>query len=135
MNFANRDLMCFACGKDNPIGLHLEFSVDENSCRTSFVPRPEHQSYDGRMHGGLISTILDETMGNYSYLYEHKIVYTARMEIRFRQPVLIGEKINVVATVKKRRGRLIEMFGQVLRMDGTVAAEADAKMMYEENNE
>lgn len=128
----NRDTMCFGCGKDNPMGLHLHFRTDENGCYTSFVPQPVHQSYDGRMHGGLISTLLDETMGNYPYMYEHKVAYTARLEVRFRQPVRIGERIDVITKMKRRKGMLLEMTGQVIREDGTVAAEADGKLMYEE---
>ena len=128
----NRDTMCFGCGKDNPMGLHLHFRTDENGCYTSFVPQPVHQSYDGRMHGGLISTLLDETMGNYPYMYEHKVAYTARLEVRFRQPVRIGERIDVITKVKRRKGMLLGMTGQVIREDGTVAAEADGKLMYEE---
>lgn len=129
-----RDNMCFGCGKDNPMGLHLHFRTDENGCYTSFVPQPMHQSYDGRMHGGLISTLLDETMGNYPYMYEHKVAYTARLEVRFRQPVRIGERIQVITKVKRRKGQLLEMTGQVVREDGTVAAEADGKLMYEERS-
>lgn len=128
----DRDTMCFGCGKDNPMGLHLHFRTDEDGCYTSFVPQPVHQSYDGRMHGGLISTLLDETMGNYPYMYEHKVAYTARLEVRFRQPVRIGERIDVITKVKRRKGQLLEMTGQVIREDGTVAAEADGKLMYEE---
>mgnify|MGYP002613524133 FL=1 len=128
----DRDTMCFGCGKDNPMGLHLHFRTDEDGCYTSFVPQPVHQSYDGRMHGGLISTLLDETMGNYPYMYEHKVAYTARLEVRFRQPVRIGERIHVITKVKRRKGQLLEMTGQVIREDGTVAAEADGKLMYEE---
>lgn len=135
MNLADRDTLCFGCGKDNPIGLHMHFKVDEEGCYASFVPQPVHQSYDGRMHGGLISTLLDETMGNYPYLYEHRVAYTARLEVRFRQPVLIGEKISIITKVKKRKGILLEMTGQVVWEDGTIAAEADAKLMYEEKHE
>lgn len=135
MNLADRDTLCFGCGKDNPIGLHMHFKVDEEGCYASFVPQSVHQSYDGRMHGGLISTLLDETMGNYPYLYEHRVAYTARLEVRFRQPVLIGEKISIITKVKKRKGILLEMTGQVVREDGTIAAEADAKLMYEEKHE
>lgn len=129
-----RDTMCFGCGRDNPMGLHLHFRTDEDGCYTSFVPQPVHQSYDGRMHGGLISTLLDETMGNYPYMYEHKVAYTARLEVRFRQPVRIGERIRVITKVKRRKGQLLEMTGQVVREDGTVAAEADGKLMYEERS-
>ena len=129
-----RDTMCFGCGRDNPVGLHLHFRTDEDGCYTSFVPQPVHQSYDGRMHGGLISTLLDETMGNYPYMYEHRVAYTARLEVRFRQPVRIGERIRVIKKVKRRKGQLLEMTGQVVREDGTIAAEADGKLMYEERS-
>lgn len=129
-----RDQLCFGCGEKNPIGLHLKFRFDENGCYSTFVPEPVHQSYDGRMHGGLISTLIDETMGNYPYMYEHKVAYTARLEVRFRQPVLIGERISIITKVKRRKGQLLEMTGQVVREDGTIAAEADGKLMYEERH-
>ena len=134
-DISDRNKMCFACGKDNPIGLHMHFQVDANSCAATFIPRPEHQSYDGRMHGGLITTLLDETMGNYCYLYEHRNAYTARMDIRFKEPILIGEKLKIVAHVEKRKGRLIEMSGKIIKEDGTIGAEALAKMMYEANDD
>ena len=60
------------------------------------------------------------------------MAYTARLEVRFRQPVRIGERIDVITKVKRRKGMLLEMTGQVIREDGTVAAEADGKLMYEE---
>jgi acyl-coenzyme A thioesterase PaaI-like protein len=52
--------MCFVCGIDNPIGLHLKFYTDEESrCVARFRPKPEHQGYPGHLHGGIISTLLD----------------------------------------------------------------------------
>ena len=52
--------MCFVCGIDNPIGLHLHFYTDdEGRCIARFQPRPEHQGYPGQLHGGIISTLLD----------------------------------------------------------------------------
>jgi acyl-coenzyme A thioesterase PaaI-like protein len=53
--------MCFVCGIDNPIGLHLKFYTDdEGRCVARFQPKPEHQGYPGQLHGGLISSLLDE---------------------------------------------------------------------------
>jgi acyl-coenzyme A thioesterase PaaI-like protein len=52
--------MCFVCGVDNPIGLHLAFYTDgEGQCIARFQPKPEHQGYPGHLHGGIISTLLD----------------------------------------------------------------------------
>ncbi|MEG1345503.1 MAG: hotdog fold domain-containing protein [Acidaminococcaceae bacterium] len=83
------------------------------------------------MHGGLISTLLDEVMGNYLYLSTGKAAYTAKIEVRFRQPILIGEKLTVIGRKKRQKGRLVEMVGQIIKEDGVLAAEAEAKMMYE----
>jgi acyl-coenzyme A thioesterase PaaI-like protein len=135
MTRSNRDALCFGCGKDNPIGLHMHFKVDANGCYSKFIPQAVHQSYDGRMHGGLISTLFDETMGNYPYMYEKKVAYTARLDVRFRAPVIIGQELSIITKVKRRKGQMLEMTGQIIRPDGTVAAEADARMMYEEDHD
>ena len=57
--------MCFACGQDNPNGLHMRFEVDEEKCLAYYTPQEQHQSYPGRMHGGLVAVLLDEVTGNY----------------------------------------------------------------------
>ena len=125
---------CSACCKDNPIGLKMEFTMDAEECVAYFTPRQEHQSYDGRMHGGLISVLLDEIMGHYLFVTEGKPAYTAKMELRYRQPVMIGETVKCVGRRLKQKGRLVEMQGQIITKDGIVAAEAVAKMMLEEDN-
>jgi acyl-coenzyme A thioesterase PaaI-like protein len=52
--------MCFVCGIENSIGLHLHFYTDaEGRCITRFQPRQEHQGFPGQLHGGIISTLLD----------------------------------------------------------------------------
>jgi hypothetical protein len=53
--------MCFVCGIENPIGLKLFFYTDDQGRTiTRFRPKPEHQGYSGHLHGGIISTLLDE---------------------------------------------------------------------------
>jgi acyl-coenzyme A thioesterase PaaI-like protein len=53
--------MCFVCGIENPIGLKLFFYTDdEGRTITHFRPKPEHQGYPGQLHGGVISSLLDE---------------------------------------------------------------------------
>lgn len=116
---------CFACGKDNPIGLKLEFIEDEDGYSTTFTAGPEHQSYDGIMHGGLISTILDEVMVRYLYAKGFTAV-TARLEVRFRQPTPIGVKLTIKAAIQSQRGKLYEVRGKMTLPDGTVTAEGKA---------
>ena len=119
--------MCFACGKKNPIGLKMTFKMDEKECVSYFTPKEEHQSYNGMMHGGLISVLLDEIMGHYLFCMEGKPAYTAKMELRYRQPLKIGEEVKCVGTRVKQKGRLVEMHGEIITKKGVVAAEATAK--------
>lgn len=120
---------CFVCGKDNPIGLKLEFELTETQYVTVFTPLPEHQSYRGRVHGGIISTLLDEVMAGYVYAKTGQAAFTARLEIRYRQPVLIGQPVKVIGTVVKQKGRMYEMKGELFLSDGTLAAEATGKVL------
>ena len=120
---------CFGCGRDNPIGLKLDMKLDGNRCVAYFSPKAEHESYGDRMHGGLTSTLLDEVMGDYVFRKAGKPAYTARLEIRFRSAIRIGETVKVEGWPEVHRGRLFIMKGKITHADGTPAAEAKAEMM------
>ncbi len=120
--------MCFACSKINPIGLKLVFEHDGDVCRTHFVAGPEHQGWDGVMHGGLVATMLDEIMAQWLWKRGIKIM-TAEMTARYSKAVPIGEKITVEGQMVSQRGRLVEMAAQAILPDGSVAARATAKFL------
>lgn len=135
----NKDLLenseytwCFACGKDNPASLKMKFELDDDKCVSYFTPQKQHQSYNGRMHGGLVAVLLDEITGNYLFCKEGKPAYTAKIEIRYRKPLAIGEEVICIGRELKRKGRLVEMHGEIIKKDGTVLAESISKMMLEE---
>ena len=125
--------MCFACGEDNPVGLHLHFFPVPDGQMAFFTPKPEHQSYNGRMHGGLITVLLDEVMGNYLFKKEGVPAYTARIDLRFREPIAIGSTIKCEAREIKRKGRLVIMEGKIINQGGAIAAEAVSHLMLEAN--
>ncbi len=116
---------CFACGPRNPIGMKLSFREEENLYLTTFVPGPEHQGYDGIMHGGLISTLLDEVMARYLHAQGLNAV-TARLEVRFRQPTPIGQELTISGWITGQRGKMYELAGKITLPDGTVTAEGKA---------
>lgn len=103
---------CFGCGRDNPIGLKLDMKLDGDRCVAYFTPKAEHESYGDRMHGGLTSTLLDEVMGDYVFRKAGKPAYTARLEIRFRSAIRIGETVKVEGWPEVHRGRLFIMKGK-----------------------
>src|SRR6056297_2059684 len=101
------DSMCFACGRENPISLGLEFELNSHGqAVTTFTARDVHQGYDNIMHGGLVSTLLDESMAKVLSLHDIKAV-TAEMKTRFKKPVWIGEQLKITGIFKDRHGKLL----------------------------
>ena len=98
---------CFACGKLNKYGLHLEFSrIDHNTLRTTFTPLDHHQGWANYMHGGLISTILDEVMVRLP-LESGLRVMTAEMTVRFEAAITVGTPLVAETKIIDRNKRLI----------------------------
>jgi acyl-coenzyme A thioesterase PaaI-like protein len=118
--------MCFACGKDNPVGLKLKFVKDGDEARGEFTISELYQGWRGFVHGGIISTILDEAMA-YTYFPQIKGV-TAKTEIRIRQPVPIGVPLVATGRLVKKTRKLLTAAATITLKDGTVVAESTAQV-------
>ena len=117
--------MCYVCGLENPIGLKLFFyAPDEGRCITRFQPSPEHQGYPGALHGGIISTLLDETMGRV-LMSENVFAFTGRLEIKFGKPVPLDQELTVIGELSRSRSRAYEARGKIQLSDGTVLVEGE----------
>jgi len=116
--------MCFVCGLGNPIGLQAAFYEDDAGRVTAkFTPRPEHQGFPGVMHGGIVTALLDETLGRVAIAAGRWMV-TGRLNIRFRRPIPVEETLTVTGEPVKWNGRILEARGEIRLADGRVAAEA-----------
>jgi len=116
---------CFACGTKNPIGLQLTFIEKDEHYITTFTAGPQHQGYDGIMHGGLVSTILDEVMARYLYAKGFNAV-TAKLEVRFRKPTPIGQLLTITGKIAGKRGNMYELVSEITLPDGTITAQGKA---------
>jgi uncharacterized protein (TIGR00369 family) len=116
--------MCFVCGLENPIGLKMAFYQDaEGRVVAEFTPGDEHQGYPGVLHGGIVTAMLDETLGRVAVAAERWMV-TGRINIRFRQPIPVGETLTVVGEAVTWKKRVLEARGEIRLADGHVGAEA-----------
>jgi uncharacterized protein (TIGR00369 family) len=125
----NVSRMCLVCGVENAAGFRARFfEVEGGELVGVFQPREEHQGYPGRLHGGLASTILDETIGRAINLSEaHTWGVTAEFTARYRKPVPLDREVRVVARITRDGSRMFEGTGEIVLEDGTVAVEARGK--------
>jgi len=120
---------CFVCGKLNPDGLHLDFELEGTSgVRTVCVIPKRFQGFAGIAHGGILSTILDECMVNTLWLRGIPAV-TARLEVRLRHPVNVGERVTFRAEVVRESARGFEVRSRAELDDGTVVADGKALLI------
>ncbi|MEW6068810.1 MAG: PaaI family thioesterase [Nitrospirota bacterium] len=122
------DNYCFVCGEKNPQGIRLKFSLKDGTVFTEFIPQKLHQGYKDIVHGGIISTILDEAMVKAALLQGIPAV-TAEITIRFKNPLMVGEKTIVEATIMKMNKKIIETSASIRKQDNTLIAEGHAKLL------
>lgn len=123
--------MCHVCGTQNPTGLHARFfELEDGELAGVFTPRPEHQGYPDRLHGGIASTILDETIGRAISISDPGAWgVTVGLNVRYRRPVPLDGEVTAICRITKDRGRLFEGTGEIFLADGTVAVEARGTYM------
>ncbi len=121
--------MCFVCGRENPVGLHLHFYEDAEKQQV-IVPfsLPAHyQGYPGVAHGGILASILDEVSGRAVMIGGGDPFWmTAKLEVRYRKPTPTETPLTAVGWVVRRGSRATEVAGEIRLPDGTVTAEAKA---------
>jgi uncharacterized protein (TIGR00369 family) len=101
------DGMCFCCGTRNPIGLKLQFeSLPDGRMRTYWTPRPEHQGFKEIVHGGLVSTLMDEVMIRLLYARGIRAV-TAELSTRFLKPLRAGSRYRFESRLVEDKGRVV----------------------------
>ncbi len=123
--------MCAVCGRENPLSLGARFYELENGELLGvFEPREEHQGYPGRMHGGIASAALDETIGRAINLIDPDAWgVTVSLQLRYRKPVPLDREMHTVARITSDSSRLFEGTGEIVLDDGTVAVEASGTYM------
>lgn len=120
---------CFVCGPDNPSGMRIQFRMEHGLCKAEYAPSNEQCGYAGVTHGGILFSLLDDVMANWLFL-QGETAYTAKCEIRYREPARTGVTIALEGELVHRKGRYASMRGRACNAaDGSLLAEAVATFM------
>lgn len=123
--------MCLICGLENNLGLKADFyNMEDNSVGAIFTFKDVHQSYPGRVHGGMISALLDELAGRALWVTDPELFgVTATMTIKFRKPVPYNTKLFGQGEMVKRSGRLFIAKAKVMDENKNTLAELEGTYM------
>lgn len=122
---------CLVCGKHNDQGYHAQFlNLDNGQVMAVMTPSPYLQSYPDRLHGGVISTLMDELLSRaIQAMFPKVISVTLELSLTFRTPVPFDEEIHGIAWVTKDRSRIYDAAGEIILPDGTVAVQATGRFL------
>lgn len=123
--------MCAICGMDNKYGVHAQFyNMEDGSVMTKFKYKEEHQSYPGRVHGGLITAMLDEMglralwakEGN-----EKEMGVTISLDTKYRKPVPYNTELIGKGVLIKNNNKFFVVESEILDTEGNVLANGTIK--------
>ncbi len=123
---------CFGCGQANPVGLHLEFLLAEDNSVVCLATIPDlYEGPRGYLHGGIIATLLDETMSK-SLRARGVVAMTRHMEVEYLRPVPSRAPIRLEGHVSHNEGR--KHWTQARIVDASGAELAKSKGLFVEVN-
>ena len=109
--------MCFICGLENPVGLHLHiYETEPGVVETTYIA-PEHfQGYPGVLHGGIVGAIIDEISGRAlmgTDSMNPRFMFTARLEVKYRKNVPIGKPLKIIGRAGRVKSRSAEAWAGI----------------------
>lgn len=97
----NVDRECFGCGPENHHGLHMTFQSNGESIRTCLTVPSRFRGWSKLVHGGVIATILDETMSWTAIHLLERFILTKNMSVQFHRPLYVGTPIVASGCIKR----------------------------------
>jgi uncharacterized protein (TIGR00369 family) len=120
-SFPLKKNFCFACGHDNPQGMHLKFVQEGNRfvCRLSIGKR--YTGPPGYCHGGIIATILDDAMSKLCKL-RNVVAVTSKMTVEYIKPVPLNQPLRVESRELSQHGRRLAHVAEIFDAGGKLLA-------------
>ncbi len=125
----NNSHMCLICGMNNSAGVRGQFyNMEDGSVGGLFTFREEHQSYPGRVHGGMLATMIDELAGRVLWVdCPDKIAVTMDINVKYRKPVPYNTPLKGRGMYTERLSRAYSAKCYIMDMDNNILAEGVAK--------
>ncbi len=125
----NNSNMCLICGINNKFGVKASFyNMEDGSVGGLFTFLPEHQSYPDRVHGGMISTMIDELAGRALWVTRpDKIAVTIDLSVKYRKPVPYGVRLIGKGVITEMLSRAYTAKCAIMDSDGNVLADGTAR--------
>lgn len=122
---------CFVCGLANPAGLQLRFfETAPGEVVAEYTVPDQYQGYPGVVHGGIVAAMLDEICGRVHMGGDPpRFMYTARLNVRYRKNIPVGQPLRLVGRAGQSRGRTAVSTGEIYGPDDCLLAEADALLI------
>jgi len=116
---------CFVCGEENALGLGVRFDVEGERVVLETVLDQRYEGYPGHVHGGVITAMLDETIGWACSARAGRLFFTVELSVRFKKPVPAGKPITVFGEATKTHAKLSRGRGWIEDADGVELASAE----------
>jgi acyl-coenzyme A thioesterase PaaI-like protein len=126
--------MCFICGLENPVGLHLHvYETAPGEVEAQFIAADHFQGYPGVLHGGIVGALLDEVSGRAlmgSNPNSPRFMFTAKLLVRYRHNVPVSQPLRLRGKLIRSRGKTAEAWaGIYLAATDELLAEAIALLI------
>ena len=104
----------------------MEFWEDGEEIVSMWKPSPNYQGWVDTMHGGILSTLIDETCAWVVTRKMQTCGYTASMNVKFRNPVSSNDaQLTVRAHIAKQVRNLLIIHAQITNNDGVECCDAE----------
>lgn len=126
---------CIACSEPHLIpslALHFDWP-DQLRVHSHFFIKSDYQGYEGLLHGGVASTLLDAIMTHH-LLERHITALTGSLKLRFHQRVQVNQWVDLYARQQCFRHGVYSMCATLQLPNNDLAVEATAHFMSVHNS-
>jgi uncharacterized protein (TIGR00369 family) len=125
--FAKEDYYCFACSPHNPVGLQLSFVETDEGVESVWNPKQYYEGYPGVIHGGILSTLIDEVAAWTLYIKGECSGVTSRLNVKYAKPVSSQqEHVVIKGKMREIKRSLAFIDVQIINETGEVCTSGEA---------